>query len=353
MNTRLTSLISVVALVALAACGSSSTGVTLPQGSPTPTNTSPPPGPTPVPDSVAKADAQYSLIGFSGLTNIGQLSVLFNNLPNVGVRALRHAGEHVKPAAAGFTCQNQQSLAVSAGANNATVYVLQGYYDVPCTKKEYEFDATVNVSGTTVVGLGEQSYFDGTGKAIGVGTIDSLNITGLGTASADAITRGSVTVGGGTLKATYGDNCTVGASASCGVGVVSHDIALQSDYGVVLGATFPSPGSLTGVTATGTAEFGALNALVLGTLPSLPFWQITGATPGATVTASGSGLAFNDAANNTLVTLNVANSTINGTITSNSTGSTVGTFTVDAYGVGTVTYSDNGTPNQVVGYLVI
>lgn len=160
--------------------------------------------------------------------------------------------------------------------------------------------------------------------------------------------------------AQYGESCGItlsgsGAPQSCGVGNVAHVQSASADYGVTMNLTMTS-GETSAVTGTVTTFSGAYNALTLaaGTFPA---WTISGgqSLSSATLTGTQGGTGsyvLTDAKADATVTMSVDDTgSVTGTIKRTSTGASEASFTVDAFGNGTITYS-NGTTATISDWIV-
>lgn len=172
-------------------------------------------------------------------------------------------------------------------------------------------------------------------------------------------------------SAAVGVACNVlsASAVGCGFGAVDHATSIGQDLGATLAFNANEGASNGSVTVTlsgnGAAYSGAVNALSLNA-GSFPNWTIAGgstidsATFNGSVTFAASGaltgasFTLSDAASDATVTVSAAGSpvVVTGIVKQTDTGATLATFTTDAAGNGTITYS-NGTTAPIVAWHVM
>ncbi len=273
------------------------------------------------------------------------------------------------------------SVTYSACANGAESAVneisqveIQAYertfYDAACTHLYQDvFLDLVATSSSTVTATGTDAYYTSSGTIYDYATLAlTITVTGANT--------GTITVQGtdapspsAAQTAAAGVACSINSnSVGCGVGAVAHEAAASQDLGDTL--TFNATVSTTSsavalaINGTGSSFAGSLNALSLsaGVFPS---WVVTGGTTVDTASFNGSvnfttsgyvtgmTLTLSDAADDGTVTIAASGTpaVITGTVKQTSTGQTLATFTTDASGNGTITYS-NGTTATITNWIV-
>lgn len=351
------------------------------------------PASTPAPvqqTSVQRAVAAQSLAGFAG----AQQATAYGGLGGTPVlsvrRQLEDAALRVTAAyrtgarATGATTRRAQSVAYSAcsnGTESASVTVSaveeqiyeRTFYDSACASLRQDLyldlvaasatsaSATGNV--TLYTPSGAVSAYETVTMTIAVPASGTLNFSLLMTdaPSASATPLGSIGVACGVTSSTL----------SCGSGVVSRASGLTQDLGATVGFTLTVPissyaGTIT-VPVNGSAStyMGALGALGLsaGTFPA---FVVTGGTlvdsgtftgnlvyttSGTPVSAS---LILTDTASDATASMTAGGTPwmLKGIVKRTSTGDVLASFTVDAAGNGTITYS-NGTTGQIVNWQVV
>ncbi len=247
-------------------------------------------------------------------------------------------------------------------SNNTVVTVtVSVYYDAACN----------NIESTLVWEASEPSSTELSGPA----TLTEYSTTGAVTETANAtivfyvnsqdqvtgisILESSISANGVSLgQAGVACNTPSVTAFSCGVAAVANVAASSLEDGANVSLSGSQTGSQTTVNMQVSAYQGGLNALSVA-VATFPDWTITPASDLLnTLAISGSGsptsvtLTLTDSANDaTLSMTGSVGGTITGTLTNNATGATVATFTVNAQGSGTVTYS-NGSTASIVDYLV-
>jgi len=249
----------------------------------------------------------------------------------------------------------------------------QTFYDSGCTLLFQDIHLDVVASGTSGTLSGSETQYTRAGSVFAYDTITG-SLNGVGTPLvqvnvqvADAASSTSP------LRAVAGLSCNIGLIAqACGSGAVEHLAALSEDFGATLNANvsvLPVPGTASATVANfsgnGASYKGTLNALTLSEGP-FPGWSVSGGMLADSVTLSG-GLTFSgggivtggsliivDAAADATVNVVAGGSplTISGVIKQTDNGQTMATFTVDANGNGTITYS-NGTTALIIAWQII
>lgn len=266
-------------------------------------------------------------------------------------------------------CTNgSESATVQVSTTEEQLYDKE-FYDAACTTLYQDiFVDVIAADSTSATANGTVTEYSRTGSVIEYATL-ALKIAGAGT-STPSITLSMTQAPDATSPQTAAVGLSCGlatASAACGFGAFARIKSLSQDEGVTLNLTLSATvaNSITTVPVTGNAAAysGALNSLALspGTFPA---WSITGGSLLDTVSFNGqfaytstgllnSGtLTLADSADDATVTLSSSSGTFTGTVKQTSTGTTVATFTVNAAGTGTISYS-NGTTAQIVGWNVV
>jgi hypothetical protein len=269
--------------------------------------------------------------------------------------------------------------ACSNGLESATIEISQTevqlyareFYDSACTKLYQDiFLDAVATSAYAATASGTDTYYSTSGQVYDYTTV-RLSITSptanSGTISALATDAPSATAA---QSAAVGIACSFATtSLGCGFGDVVHEAAASQDLGSTLAFNATASGSATtetvSINGTGSAFSGSLNALTLsaGTFPA---WVVGGGSTIDTVTFNGTetftssgdltaiALTVSDAADDGTVTMSAGGTpvVISGTVKQTDTGQTLATFTVDASGNGTITYS-NGTTAPISNWNVL
>lgn len=160
--------------------------------------------------------------------------------------------------------------------------------------------------------------------------------------------------------AQFGEACAItiesSAPQTCGLGSVAHIQSASADYGVTMTESTTYGSTSSSVSGTVTTYSGAYNALSLGS-GTFPAWTVSGgqvlstATLTGTESDSGSFTLTDSKADATTTMTMSSGGAVTGTIKRTSTGATVATFTTDAFGDGTITYS-NGTTATISDWIV-
>lgn len=266
------------------------------------------------------------------------------------------------------TCNNgfeSSSTTISATSSSVTA---EYFYDAACTEPQSLGQFTISTTGSTGFSLtGNVTLYTIAGVVDGYNTVSiSFNVP-TPDSETYVLQATDATSQSSSPFANLAGNCSITGQTgaqTCSIAVDVHATALNADYGVVESeATSLSNSSLTTFietfTGTGSAYVGALNATNVVQQGSSG-WAITGGASVGSANLSGTytvtstsfvqNVAFtiNDNVNGGTVTVtyNPTSQAYSGTLTANSGGGTLATFTVDATGSGTVTYS-NGMSSTV------
>ncbi|TAM56601.1 hypothetical protein EPN52_13670 [bacterium] len=362
--------IAVLSILALASCGGGGGGsAAAPPASATPPGTS---TPAPVTQAaVQRTDAAQSLQMLQasrGLNSGGVTTASVARRAATQVRRAMSAG--VRHVASVGTCTSQTVTSMNQTSSTTATITVQSYYDQSCTSLEgtLVWNLTVN-SPTSVSGPATMTRYAASGSVVTYETLSlsmtftDTTLTQLSQLSVD-VTSIASSVNGPSIGS-FGIACglTGASSLTCGLGAVANMPSLSVEQGFTLGLTGSESASSVQATITAQAFQGGLSALTLspGTFPA---WTISGgalldsasATVAATYASNGTptSLAFTmtDSQDQATVVLVANSSGIAGTIARTDTGATVATFTIDALGNGTISYS-NGTQGQIEDYLIV
>lgn len=293
-----------------------------------------------------------------------QLTLAYSGGRRSAAAAVRKQGVTYGP------CTSDTETALVAVSQTEEQIYMRTFYDSACTQLDQDiYLDVVATNSTTGTATGTDTQYTQSGTPFAYNTI-AMSLTGIGTASAgisieitDAATATSPQLG------VVGVACGIATGASaCGFGAVAHDQAANSDVGMTIAdnvSVATGQGGLIDVTLTGSgaAYSGALNALSL-TAGTFPAWAVSGGSAVDSTTVSGQ-LAFTPAlqfASGTLTltdssdlgsaSFTIATTGGNGSITDTATGKVVATFSVDATGTGTITYS-NGTTGTISNWVLL
>lgn len=370
------------AAVILTACGGGGGG----GSSPTPLST-PNTGPAPIQStSVQRAVANQALAVPSAAGSI------YTAASVTGAASARHIMDAARHAMSGWRAgasgvaspqglRRLSSVTYSACSNGvetagnevsqteAQVYE-RIFYDAACAHLYQDiFLDLVATSSTAASATGTDTYYTSSGQVYDYTTL-SLAITetasNTGTISLLGTDAPSPTAA---QTAAIGVACSINSNAiGCGFGGVAHVASASQDLGDTLSfnATISSAANSTtlAMSGTDTSFAGSLNTLSLsaGTFPN---WVVSGGstvdnasfTASLTYTTSGNlttmTLTLTDAVDDASVSISASGTpaVITGTVKQTSTGQTVATFTTDASGNGTITYS-NGTTATITNWVV-
>jgi hypothetical protein len=270
------------------------------------------------------------------------------------------------------TCSNGSESATNIISQTEAQVYERVFYDNACTKLYQDiFLDLVATSPSAVSATGSDTYYTSAGQVFDYTTVAlsvTLTSSSSGTISIQATDAPSPTAA---QTAAIGVACSLASSAAgCGFGGVTHEAAASQDLGATLSFN-ATEGAASGgtvpvtISGTGSSFTGSLNALALsaGTFPN---WVISGgstvdtATFNGTVTfttsanLAGMSITLTDAADDGTVTVTAAGTpaVVTGTIKQTDTGQTLATFTTDAPGNGTITYS-NGTTATITNWNVL
>ena len=257
-------------------------------------------------------------------------------------------------------CSNGSVSSTVAGPNGSTIVSLSVYYDSLCTQIEDTIVWTATQTGNVVAGPATISLYSTTGTQTETssGQIQfvynsSNNLTGISFLLTSIMSGGKPQ---GQLA--LGCSVTSSVSESCGVAVAADVYSQSLEDGANVSFTATSSGSGSTFSMQTSEYQSAIEGLSIAAA-GFPDWAIspssaqTGSiTIAGTQTASSISLTATDATNGGSVTISGSPSgTLSGTITRSDTQATVGTFTVDANGNGTLTYG-NGTQVSIFNYTV-
>jgi len=362
MTTFLRFTTAVVLCTLLAACGGSGGGGGSSIIVPPPTN---PPGGGMAQQSVQREDAQSGISGVQTARSVtGSPTSTYSK-----VRALRelvaregrdaffgpHARYGIGP------CSNGQETSTTAGANNTAILEVDSFYDTLCTKIESKLVWTASQSGNNLTGPATSTQYSNSGA---ITEIDTMSIT-FYLNSSQQLTGFSLLltsiVQNGVQVGEAGVACTVASTNTISCGVADANNVASGEVGANVSATVTtaSNSSNTSMSMQVSAyQASAANALSIAAA-TLPFWTVS---PAADQTQS---VSISGSTTSTTISLTVTDSTnggslaisgstsgsVTGTMTRTDTDATVATFTLDAFGNGTLTYG-NGTQVQIVNYAV-
>jgi hypothetical protein len=356
LKTRIASLVTLVAFAALTACNSGGSNFT--PGSPSSPGGgnpggNPPPGPVPISSTATQYnDVQYALTVMNGLeifAGAGGLSNVIGAITNDA----RFSSAH--PLTANGGCSNGTSLTIDAAQQGQQGFDLQGFTDAACTprNKEFELAGALNYTGSTVTGSAHVTYDTATLQKAG---IISLSFNASLGQTAVATVNGSTSNYAGGVTGSLGAQCQIASSVvSCGNFAIVNTPRLKQAFGALIGDNLASQGTLAGATVTPSAQTGGLDSLTSAIASATPFFSISGGTayPAVTIGPQSAGFVLTDATNvGAVAVIFHSDGSATGTVTRTDTNATVATFTVDKFGLGSITYSD-GTQGPIVGYIAL
>ena len=256
--------------------------------------------------------------------------------------------------------EEDSSNAINATTESLTIAL---FYDAACTEPESLGQYTLTTTSATAFSItGNVTLYAMSGAVDGYNTLSlSFNVPSQG-ATSFILQSSEASAQGSPPFANLAANCSLlpSGSESCAVAVDDHAPALNADNAVAesIATTLTESGASISATVSGSgsAFVGGLNATNI-TQQGGSGWTITGGTKvdstnfSASYSYSGSSavqtatLTIDDSANGGTVTVtyNQSSQTFTGTLTQNSDGSTLATFTVDVTGSGTITYSSGAT----------
>ncbi len=311
--------------------------------------------------SVQRSDAQSALAGvqayeeYSGGGSISTLTAVravHTLLTKINPKTLLSSPpRHV------LTCNYGPGVneSVVANANGTDTVTIEDYYDDNCMDPEAEIVWTVTSSGTTVSGPALFTEYSTSGAQTGSANVQitfvynsaGTELTGFSFLLSNVVDNGTPVSG------EIGLACSAGTSTTCGVAAVANVAALDLEDGASVVASFGT----SSVSMQIAAYQGAENALSVaaGTIPN---WTISPSSDlvssvsiSGQATASGFTLTLTDSTNGGTLAMTGTSTGVTGTLTNNATGATVASFTVNASGNGTLTYS-NGTQVTIVDDIV-
>lgn len=338
----------------LAACGgggSSPGGVTVPPPIPAPSATGL------AQQTVQRSDTQSALTGvqtyeeIAGGGSIGTLTATrsaYRMLAKLNPRKLLSA----RRSEAGAACSNGEEETVSG-----TTITIEQFYDAACTEPEAEIVWTYTQEGDDYTGPATYTMYSTSGATTETADVQiTFDFSSTGTLTAFAFLLTSI-VDQGTQLGEAGVACAEGSNLTCGVAAIANVAALGSEIGANASATVNS--STSTVSMQVTDYQGAENALSLAQA-TIPNWtiapasdQISSTSMTAQPTSTGFTLTLVDNTNGgTFAIAGSSSGTVTGTLTNNANGATVATFTIDAQGNGTLTYTSSGTTASIVNFVV-
>lgn len=358
------------ACIALAACGggggssSGGGGGVTPPG-PVPTST--PPAPT---QQSERADAQQSLSAYQAASQITPTGG--NSILSTGRRAPEFASEirlrrhmHTLTTSA---CSNGVITSTNQTSSTTATITVYTYYDATCVTLWQDLTWSVTASGTTLAGPFSTDQYAQTGTQTGYvsGLLSVTLNSALSAITALSIQMNDIsTTASAPSLGQLGLACALSTSLNCGVAVVGN-VGSTAEQGVdmTLGAT-ETPGSAGSYTValTLSAQGYTSGAGAMAIAPAtFPAWTISGGTLSAALSgtmsvgyaANGSSTSlsatFTDPQYGTAVSLSATSTGISGSISR--TGTSYGSFTTDASGNGTITYS-NGATGQIADWIIV
>lgn len=271
-------------------------------------------------------------------------------------------------------CTNgTESATVNVSTTEVQLYE-RDFYDAACTSLYQDvYLDVIAQSSTTGSATGTITRYTTSGAVFEYNTLQ-LEMSGIGTTTPQ-ITVEITDAPNATAPqlAAVGVSCGAGsASISCGAAAVAHSQALSQDAAMTMlisvsesvsGNTITVP--ISGSAASYTA---ALNAISIAPMANnFPSWTVSASGSMTTIDSAtlsgqftvttsgiptGGSLTLTDSADDGTAILTLNSQGITGVIKQTDTGATVATFTVDANGNGTISYS-NGTTGQIVNWQVL
>jgi hypothetical protein len=308
--------------------------------------------------------AMSQIAQFGGGGSLGTLSVLRRTID----AAITRSASTVRTALA--VCNGALEITSTPVGTTETQIHEQTFYDPGCTLLFQDIHLDVVASGTSGTLNGTETQYTRAGSVFAYNTI-SGTLTGVGSSGAQLsmqITDAANSTSPQIAVAGLSCNVTL-TSQSCGSGAVEHRVSLSEDFGATFNANVSGLTVAGGTTAVfsgnGASYKGSYNALTLSQ-GAFPSWTVAGGaltdalTIGGQLTFNGAGiltggsLALVDAAADATVNVVASGSplTISGVIRQTDNGQTMATFTVDANGNGTITYS-NGTTALIIAWQII
>ncbi|MGD0969070.1 MAG: hypothetical protein ABR949_12395 [Candidatus Aquilonibacter sp.] len=339
---------------ALAGCGGGGGGgTTLPQATPTPaTNLGQ--------QAVQRSDAQSALAGvqayeeYSGGGSISTFSAA--RAMHLALTKVDAKGLLARTPRADATCEDGAEESIVAGAGGSEIVTIEDFYDDGCTEPEAEIVWTASQSGNNITGPATFTQYAQNGSVTGTASATiTFYYTSTGTPTGYAFLLTNITQNGTNLG-DVGFACTLsstGATTACGVAAVANVASQSVEQGASVSMAVAS-----GISMQIEAYQGAENTLSVAQ-STLPNWSISPSSDltasvsiSGQATATGFTLTLTDNSNGgTFAITGSSSGSVTGTLTSNTGGATDATFTVNAQGNGTLTYS-NGTQVSIVDYLV-
>lgn len=320
--------------------------------------------------SVQRADVQSTLAGVQAQREYGGGSTTAFARQRAALRAAvegaRRAGMFgtarsplVTPTSAPG-CSGGSTSSTTPGTNGSEILTVTAYYDTLCTQIEDSIVWTATQNGNVISGPATITLYSTAGAltetASGQIQFDynsSQQLTGLSFLMTSIVVSGKQQ---GQLA--LGCSVTSSTTASCGVAVASDifSLSLEDGANVSFTATTTSAGSTFSMqTIAYQSTIDGLSISAAG----FPDWSISpsSAQTGSiaitgTQTASSVSFTAVDSSNGGSITVTGSSSgTLSGTIVRSDTNASVGTFTLDSNGNGTLTYG-NGTQVSIFNYTV-
>jgi len=349
-----------VCIVLLSACGGGSSSGGGGGGS----VTVPPPVTLNLSDqSVQRSDAQSGLAGVEAYQEYeggGSISTL------TAARAMRTMLAKVSPKSFADGARPRPLLCNAGDGVNETIVnngngsltiTIEDYYDDACTQPEAEVVWTATQSGSTVSGPASFTEYSASGTVTGTASAQItflFNNSSLQEETGFSFLLTDVVENGEDLGE-IGVACTLTVTGSCssaGVAAAANASSIDSEEGASVTLSVSSTLSMN------VAQYqGAENSLTVsqGTFPA---WTISPSSAllssvsiSGSATANGFALTLTDSTYGGTLAITGTASGVTGTLTNTATGATVASFTVNAQGNGTLTYS-NGTQVSIVDYIV-
>jgi len=312
--------------------------------------------------SVQQSLVNQSLATITAVTWVDQLGSPSSASPFSTIRSAMSGARRAQ------SCTNGVSVTQTGSSTNYTI-AIDAYYNADCTGQlAYQGQLTVTQTSPTIATAnGSYTFYTPSGTQY-----EYLGITKLAVSTAAGAQYFSLQASASTTDLsppyqTLGIGCTTASSTElCSLAVIDHVAATGTDNATIDSATiaFSASGSNTvlSVSSTGSDFTGPLGSTGIvpngqsgfliagGTL--VDSVGLTGSfTFGANGAMSLANLTVNDGTNGATVTVAFNGTSFTGTI-SQTGGATLATFTVDASGAGTVTYSD-GSSGTIANFAVV
>ena len=355
-------------VLGLAACGGgggsgSSTMAVTPIGPATPTPVTPT-------ITVQRTLVQQALSSTQQGSSIATFGSPGSTTLSVARRAM--SGERFAKATTTTACTNSTTTSITQGNDpNVLTLVANGYYDSVCTKIQIALILTITAtSSSSATAVGNVTNYSLAGAVTQYDKL-ALALAGVGTMTQTVSVRDDVAANQtATPPINLGIGCSVAKTAdTCSLAAALHLTTLNVDQAAaatVSGAVSVLASGLTSVAinGTGTASSGALNSTNIAAVGAYQ-WNTTGGTLVDTATIAGTlqytslgsvaggSLGLTDSVDNAAAsaTYSSASGLLTGTVNAISPAQQIATFSVNAQGSGTVTYS-NGTTAAITNWLI-